>query len=80
VFTVTVGAVLAAGCDPVVEVTGAFFPAWFVCLAVGVAVSVGFHLVCAQIGLDKHLTPLPLVYASLATIVSVGLWLVLFRR
>ena len=31
--------VLAAGCDPVIDVFGSFFPAWVVCMTVGIVLA-----------------------------------------
>ena len=74
-----VALLLLCGCDPIVSVKGAFFPAWLVCLILGVAATVALRLVFARNGLEEHMGPLPLLYTSLATLLSVLLWMVLYR-
>ena len=67
------------GCDPIVSIQGAFFPAWLFCLLAGVAGTVLLRFVFAQRGLEEHMGPLPLLYTSLATLLSVALWLIFYR-
>jgi len=73
-------AALAGGCDPVVNVYGSFFPAWLICLLLGVAMAAGLRLVFALTELEEHMAPLLLVYPSLALLMSCLSWLLLFRH
>jgi hypothetical protein len=68
-----------AGCAPLVDVAGAFFPAWMFCILVGIAATVLLREVLARTRLESSLGPLLVVYPSLATAISLFLWLVLFR-
>lgn len=68
-----------AGCDPIIEIQGTFFPAWLLCMIVGVAATVALRPLFVRLGLEPHLGPLPLVYASLAVLLTLGTWLVFFR-
>ena len=68
----------AAGCDPVVDVFGSFFPAWVVCMTVGVALAVLARPLLARSGLEPHLGSLLLVYPSLALLLTMLTWLVFF--
>lgn len=69
----------AAGCDPVINFYGSFFPAWAVCLVAGVIVAVLGRYALAALRLEDHLGPLVVVYPSLAFLVSCAVWLVFFR-
>jgi hypothetical protein len=75
-------AVLApcAGCAPLVDVAGAFFPAWMLCILAGIAATVLFREVLARARLESSLGPLLVVYPSLAAAISLFLWIVLYRR
>jgi hypothetical protein len=70
---------LVAGCDPVFDIGGSFFPSWMVCLIVGVVLAAGLRLVLVRIGVEPHLGPLPLVYGCLAALLTMSTWLVFFR-
>jgi len=65
--------------DPVFDVEGAFFPAWMVCLLVGVLGAAVLRLLLARLGLEPHLGPLPLIYSCLVLLVGMGTWLLFFR-
>jgi len=71
--------VLAGACDPIVNIQGSFFPAWIVCMCVGLVVSAAFRQLFAGIGIEPHLGPLLLVYPSLWVLVTLLTWLVLYR-
>jgi hypothetical protein len=71
--------VLASGCDPVINVYGSFFPAWALCLLVGVGVAGALRVVFAATGLEDGFVPVLLVYPALALLVACFTWLVLFR-
>jgi len=63
----------------VVNVAGSFFPAWMVAMLVGVALTGIARLVLAVAGLEPHLGPPILIYASLGLFLTVATWLVLYR-
>ena len=68
-----------AGCDPVLNIQGSFFPAWIVCMTVGVALTaVGRQLLAAK-GLEPYLGPLTLIYPSLWVLLTLLTWLTFYR-
>jgi hypothetical protein len=69
-----------ASCDPLIDVAGAFFPAWILCILFGIAVTVMLRMVFARTGIEGALKPLFFVYPSLATAVALTCWLLFFRR
>ena len=71
---------LCAACDPLIDVAGAFFPAWMLCILAGVAATVALRYALARMRLEATLGPLLLIYPSLATAIALGLWLGFYRR
>jgi YtcA family len=72
-------AVVASGCDPVLNVFGSFFPAWVVCAVTGIALTLVVRAGFAALGIEAHLGPLVLVYPSLALLLTMLAWLVLYH-
>ena len=72
------GLFLLAGCSraPSVDLVGSFFPAWLVCLAVAVALTVLLRLALLRARL-KLAYPI-VVYPSLTAIFTFVLWLLFF--
>jgi len=66
------------GCDPQINIAGAYFPAWLACTLGGLSLFWLLHLVFLKVGLLPHLFPLPLVYAALITSLTCILWLLFF--
>ena len=71
-------AVALWGCDPVFDLEGAFFPAWMLCMLVGIVLAVLLRVVFVRSGLEPHLGPLPLVYSALALLLTLSTWLLFF--
>jgi hypothetical protein len=69
-----------SGCDPVVSVAGADFPAWLVCVMVGSLLSAACHPLLSRSGLERHLRPLPFFYACLIVMFSLVTWVAFFNR
>lgn len=74
------GAALS-GCRPGPDVTvaGSYFPSWMLALVIGVLGTTLFWQLFARIGIDPYLGPRPLVYAGLILIITLTLWLGVFR-
>ena len=78
-------ALLLAGCgtdthSPTIDVLGSYFPAWMMCIIIGVVLT----LVCRQlfIGLkfDLYLHPAPVVYLCLTISFTLAVWLMFFKN
>jgi len=69
-----------AACDPLIDVAGAFFPAWMLCILVSIALTVLVRQVLARTRLEPSLGPLLVIYPSLATTIALALWLGFYRR
>jgi hypothetical protein len=71
-------AVLCTGCDPIINVYGSFFPAWLICLVVGLVLAGILRWLFAKTRLEPHLGPLVLVYPALAFLLSCVIWLLAY--
>lgn len=73
-------ALLCAGCDPVVDIAGADFPAWLICAIAGVALAAAARMLFDTTGLEPYLGPLTVVYPCLAVLLGCVVWLIFFNR
>jgi hypothetical protein len=69
-----------AACDPLVDVAGAFFPAWLLCILVAIVLTALLRVVLARTRLEPWLGPLLVIYPSLAAAIALALWLGFYRR
>lgn len=67
-----------AGCDPIFDVAGAFFPAWILCVLIGFILSLVIRDVLVRFGLDNHLGWKVPAYIGLFTMLSCSTWLIFF--
>ena len=70
-----------SGCrlGPDVAVVGSYFPSWMVALVLGVLGTIVFWQLFTRIGIDPYLGPRLLVYAGLVLLITLVLWLGVFR-
>jgi hypothetical protein len=70
---------LLASCSraPSFDILGSFFPAWLVCLAVAILLTVFARWLLLRLHIELALPVL--AYPSLAALLTFALWLVLFR-
>lgn len=66
------------GCDPQLNIAGAYFPAWLLCMILGLLCFWVIHLVFLRTGMIPFLIPIPLVYAALLVFLICGFWLLFF--
>jgi hypothetical protein len=68
-----------AGCDPVLNIQGSFFPGWMASMVIGSAptVAVRYHFVVTR--LEPHVGPPALIYTSLGLLLTLVTWLILYR-
>ena len=64
---------------PQINVIGSFFPSWMLCAAIGIVLAVLARHLFLRLGVDPYLGPRALVYPSLALLVTLVLWVTLFR-
>ena len=66
------------GCDPQLNIAGAYFPAWLLCMIGGLLSFWVLHLVFLRTGIIPFLIPIPLVYAALLSSLICVIWLIFF--
>ena len=64
---------------PQINVIGSFFPSWMLCGLIGIVIALLARRLFVRAGLHAHVGPPPLIYASLALLVTLVLWSWLFR-
>jgi hypothetical protein len=74
------GGIGVAGCDPVINVAGANFPAWLLCVLVGAGIAAIMRPLLILARLDPYLGPPPLIYSSLAVMFALIVWIIFFNR
>ena len=77
--TAAVLILFGAGCDPILNIGGTFFPGWMAAILIGSAVTVAIRYLFVFTGLEPHVGPLALIYTSLGVLLSVVSWLILYR-
>jgi hypothetical protein len=69
-----------AGCGraPSFNILGSFFPAWLICMVVGIVLAAIVNWVLTHYKLDKEISWTILVYPCLAAFFAFTLWLIFF--
>ena len=65
---------------PSINVLGAFFPAWMLCIIAGIVAAVVARQVLAVLGLDPWLGPRGVVYPALALAFMLATWIAFFQN
>ncbi len=63
-----------------INIAGADFPSWLVCLIAGAIVTAIIRPLLVRLGLEAHMGPPMLVYLSLAVLLSCLTYLTFFNR
>jgi YtcA family len=64
---------------PQLNLFGSFFPSWMLCALIGIVAAVIVRRILVRVGVDPYVGPRALVYPSLAILVTLVLWVSLFR-
>jgi YtcA-like protein len=64
---------------PQINIIGSFFPSWMLCALIGIVSALVARRLFVRAGLDPYVGPPPLIYTSLAVLVTLVLWIVVFR-
>jgi len=72
---------LVAGCGvaPSVSIFGSFFPAWLICIVVGVVLTILTRQIFVATKIAPHISPAPIVYPCLAAAWIFATWLLVFQ-
>ena len=63
---------------PSLNVLGSFFPSWILCVVIGILLAFGTRMLFVRANFEKELSPLILVYPSLAGFFTFATWLLFF--
>ncbi len=64
---------------PSINMLGAFFPAWMLCVLIGVALTLVGHRALVAAGLEPWIGPRGVVYPALALAFTLAVWVAFFR-
>ena len=75
------GGLLISGCEhaPSINVLGSFFPAWLLCLTLGILLATGSRFLLPVVHLEGALSPSIVMYPCLTALFTFGLWLLFFH-
>lgn len=76
-FTAIALLTLLCGCQraPSFSILGSFFPGWLFCTVAGVLLAFLLHLLLLRLEVNEQLAPPLLIYPAIATLFTLGLWL-----
>jgi hypothetical protein len=66
--------------SPTVDILGSYFPAWIICIVLGLALTLIARQILVGLKLNTHLYPAPLAYVSMLVLFTLTLWLLFFRN
>ncbi len=75
------GVLPLTGCEraPSIDVLGSFFPAWLLCLVLGIVLTTGTRFLLLKLHLEEALSPPVLMYACATALFTFALWLLFFH-
>jgi hypothetical protein len=70
----------ATGCSrtPSLNILGSFFPSWLLCAVIGILLAAVVRVLFVRMNFERQLSPLIVVYPSLAALFTFSLWLLFF--
>ena len=75
-----IAAMAVAGCDPVINIAGADFPSWLICLIAGAVLTAVLRPIFLKLRLEPYMGPPLLIYLSLAVLLACVTYLTFFNR
>jgi len=79
-LALSVSMVAVTGCDPIITIAGANFPAWLLCLLVGAILTAALRPLLLLSRLELYVGPLTVFYPSLVAMLSMVVWVMFFNR
>ena len=73
---------LLGGCahSPTVDVLGSYFPAWMLCIIIGIFSTLIVRLLLIGVGIYAHLRLRPVVFSCTTIFITLAVWLVFFKN
>jgi len=66
--------------SPTLDVLGSYFPAWMVCIVLGLVLTMIVRQILIGLRLNVHLRPAGLVYLCMTILWTMAVWLVFFKN
>jgi hypothetical protein len=84
-FIFPLAAFFLAGChadahSPTIDIIGSYFPAWVVCIVLGLALTLITRQIFIAAKVNAHLHPIALVYLCLMIFYTLAIWLLFFQN
>jgi hypothetical protein len=73
------GSLSGCGRVPSISVVGTFFPAWMLCILIGIALTLAARQALLAVGLEPWIGPRVVMYPSLSLSFTLATWLIFFR-
>jgi hypothetical protein len=70
----------ANGHSPTVDILGSYFPAWIICIVLGLALTLITRQMLVALKVNTRLHPAPLVYICMLIFFTLALWLAFFKN
>jgi len=76
------GALNVAGCAraPSINILGAFFPAWMICIVTGIVLAFVLRTALLAAKVDEHVGPRGIIYPASAILFTLATWVLYFRN
>ena len=66
--------------SPTVDILGSYFPAWMICIFLGLTLTLIAHWVVQVCKLKPYIGPAPLIYSCLMIIFTFTTWIVFYQN
>ena len=66
--------------SPTIDVVGSYFPAWLLCIVVGLVITLVARQLLVGFNLNVHLHPAALVYPCMILLFTLTVWLAFFSN
>ena len=65
---------------PSINILGAFFPAWMLCVVVGIVLTMVLRMVLVATKVDGYIGPRGIIYPALTLLLTLGTWVLFFQN
>jgi hypothetical protein len=66
--------------SPTVDILGSYFPAWMICILIGLTLTLVTHWIVQVCDLKPYLGPAPLIYSCLMIIFTFATWILFYHN
>ena len=66
--------------SPTVDILGSYFPAWMICIVIGLAATLIMHWIIQFCRLTPYFGPAPLIYPCLMIVFTFATWILFYQN